>query len=64
MLSLNELGESDLRGLSSILLLFCNKFNKFNNMGARILDSIYHSTLKLLKKHSFGILPQDLPSFI
>ena len=40
---LNELGKSDkMRGLLSILLLFCNGFNKFNNTGARMLDSIYH----------------------
>ena len=29
---LNELGKRDqIRGLSSILSLFCNKLNKFNN---------------------------------
>ena len=40
---LNELGKSDkMRGLLSILLLYCNGFNKFNNTGARMLDSIYH----------------------
>ena len=45
---LNELGKTDkMRGLPSILLLFCNKFNKFNNTGARMLDSIYHLTFKL-----------------
>ena len=26
-----------------------NEFDKFNNTGARILDSIYHMTVKLLK---------------
>ena len=26
-----------------------NELNKFNNTGARILDTIYHMTLKLLK---------------
>ena len=32
---LNELGKSDkMRGLPSILLLFRNKINKFNNTGA------------------------------
>ena len=42
---LNEMGKSDkMRGLSSILSLFCNKFNKFSNTGAWILDSIYHMT--------------------
>ena len=42
---LNELGKSDkIRGLLSILLLFRNEFNKFNDTGARMLDSIYHMT--------------------
>ena len=46
----NEVGKSDkVRGLSSILTLFRNKFTKFNNAGARVLDSLYHMTLKLLK---------------
>ena len=31
--------------LPSILSLFRNEFNKFNNTGARMLDSIYHMTL-------------------
>ena len=38
---LNELGKSDkMRSLPSILLFFRNEFNKFNNTGARMLDSI------------------------
>ena len=42
---LNELGKRDkMRGLPSILSLFRNKFNKFNNTRARMLDSIYHMT--------------------
>ena len=42
---LNELGKRDkMRGLQSILSLFRNEFNKFNNTRARILDSIYHMT--------------------
>ena len=46
---LNELGKRDkMWGLSSILPLFCNKFNKFNNTRAQMLDSIYHMTLRLL----------------
>ena len=46
---LNELSKRDkMRGLPSILSLFRNEFNKFNNTGARILDSIYHMTLRLL----------------
>ena len=45
---LNELRKKDkMRGLLSILSLFRNEFNKFNNTGARMLDSIYHMTLKL-----------------
>ena len=46
---LNELGKRDkMRGLTSILSLFRNEFNKFNNTRARMLDSIYHMTLRLL----------------
>ena len=37
-----------MRGLSSILSLFRNEFNKSNDTKARILDSIYHMTLRLL----------------
>ena len=36
-----KLRKSDkLRGLPSILSLFCNKFNKFNNTRAQMLDSM------------------------
>ena len=46
---LNELRKRDkMRGLPSILSLFRNKFNKFNNTRAPMLDSIYHMTLRLL----------------
>ena len=46
---LNKLVKSDkMQGLPSILSLFCNEFNKFNNTGARMLDSIYHMILTLL----------------
>ena len=42
---LNELGKRDkMRGLPSILSLFRNEFNKFNNTRARMLDFIYHIT--------------------
>ena len=45
---LNELGKRDkMRGLPSILSLFRNEFNKFNNTRARMLDSIYH----MIKSH-------------
>ena len=36
-----------MRGLASILSLLRNKFNIFNYTGARMLDSIYHMTLRL-----------------
>ena len=54
---LNELGKSNkMRGLPSILSLFRNEFNKFNNTGARImLDSVFHMTLKLFLNHIFGV---------
>ena len=46
---LNKLGKRDkMQGLPSILSLFRNEFNKFNNTRARIIDSIYHMTLRLL----------------
>ena len=45
---LNELRKRDkMRGLLSILSLFRNEFNKFNNTGARMLDDI-KITLKSL----------------
>ena len=48
---LNELGKRDKRrGLPSILSLFRNEFNKFDNARARMLDSIYHMT-NTLKSH-------------
>ena len=48
---LNELGKRDkMRGLPSILSLFCNSFNKFNNTRVRILYSIYHM-INTLKSH-------------
>ena len=43
-----ELRKNDkIPGLPSILYFFCNQLNKFNNTGARILDSFYHMTLEL-----------------
>ena len=45
----NELGKRDkMRGLPSILSFFRNEFIKFNNTRARMLDSIYHMTLRFL----------------
>ena len=46
---LNELGIRDKKqDLSSILSLFRNELNKFNNTRAPMLDSIYHMSLRLL----------------
>ena len=40
---LNEWGKRDkMRSLPSILSLFRNEFNKFNNTRIRMLDYIYH----------------------
>ena len=45
---LKELRKRDkMRDLLSILSLFRNEFNKFNNTGARKLDSFYH----MMKSH-------------
>ena len=45
----HELGKRDkMRGSPSILSLFRNEFNKFNNTRAHMLYSIYHMTLRLL----------------
>ena len=41
--------------LLSILSLFGNELNKFNNTGARVLDYIYHMTLKLFCNRIFGV---------
>ena len=44
---LNKLRKRDkMRGLPSILVLFRNKFNKSNNTGALLIDSVYHLALK------------------
>ena len=44
---LNDLSTRDkMRDLSSILSLFRKEFNKFNTTRARMLDSIYHMTLR------------------
>ena len=32
-----------------------NKFNKFNNTRAGMLDSIYHMALKVFSSHIFGL---------
>ena len=41
---LNELGGKD--KMPSILSVSPNEFNKFNNTGARMQDSIYHMKLE------------------
>ena len=44
---LNKLWKNDkVRGMPSILWLFRNELNKFNNTVTRTLDSSYHMALK------------------
>ena len=48
---LNELGKRDkMRVLPSIVSIFRNEFNKFNNSRARMLDFIYRMA-NTLKSH-------------
>ena len=42
-----------MQGLPSILSLFHDKFNKFNNTGAGMLYSIYHYDIKIILKSCF-----------
>ena len=57
LILLNELGKRDkMRGLPSILSLFRNEFYKFNNTRARMLDSIYHMTLRIIWRKNVIIL--------
>ena len=53
--------------LPSILSVSPNEFNKFNNTGTRMQDSVYHMTQKLhllanfaLKRHDFAIIKRDI----
>ena len=41
--------------LAEHFISFRNLFNKFNNTRERILESIYKTTLKLLKKRIFDV---------
>ena len=47
LILLNELGKEIKCEACRASCLFCNKFNKFNTTGARMLDSIYHITLRI-----------------
>ena len=52
---LNKLGKRDkMRGLPCIFSLFHNLFNKFNNIKARMSDSIYHMTFGLFDPKGRG----------
>ena len=56
LIFLNELRKRDkMWGLPSILSLFCNKFNKFSNTGAWMIDSFYHITLELFCNDNIGV---------
>ena len=52
-----------MRGLSSILSFFRNEFKKFNNTGARKLDSIYHMSLKLVHYRIYGAKTQHIAKY-
>ena len=61
---LNELAKRDkMRGMPSILCLFCNKFSTLNNTGTLMLDSILSLDLKIIKSHIFGMKTSRLSSF-
>ena len=61
---LNEWGkEVKCEAGQAFYLFFCNEFNKFNNTGAQMLDSIHHRTLKSVKNHIFGIKIQNFAIF-
>ena len=48
LILLNKLRESDkMRGSLSIFIILCDKFNKFNNTSAQMLDSMYLMKLRL-----------------
>ena len=51
-------------GKPRILSLFLNSFNKFNNTGGRMLDSIYYMTSKILKNHIFWLENVRFPLFL
>ena len=49
-----------MRGLPSILSLFHNEFNEFNETGARMLDFHLSYNFKIALKSHFGVLRQDV----
>ena len=54
--SLNELGKRDkMLCLQSILSILRNEFNKSNNTRARMLESFYHMTLRILQNLISGV---------
>ena len=59
---LNKLGNKiRCEALLSILSVFPNEFNKFNNTGAQMQDSIYHMTLKSHFISKFCIKTSQFP---
>ena len=57
---LNKLGKKiRYEALLSILSVFHNKFDKFNNIGARMQDSIYQLTLKSHFISKFALKGRD-----
>ena len=53
---LNELGKSDrMRSLLSIVSLFRNEFNKYNDTGTRMFDFIYVKSFEFVFKSHFWV---------
>ena len=64
LILLNGLRKSDkMLDLSSIYRFFAKSLIKINKTGARVLDSIYHMTLKYFKTHFGGEAVNGLPMF-
>ena len=61
---LNKLRKRDkMRGLPSILSLFCDEFDKFNNTWVELLYSFCHITSKLTKNAFLAWKCQDFDTF-
>ena len=62
--SLNELEKKiKCEACRAFYLFFCKEFNKFNNTGVPMLDSVYHITFNYLKVAFLACKRQNLASF-
>ena len=61
---LNELRKKDkFVACQTFYLFFATSLIKFINIGARMLDSVYHVVLKLIKNRIFGVKREDFVIF-